>query len=290
MDTANLSAFLSVAEHASFSRAAEQLHLTQPAISKRVAALEQQLGVRLFDRIGRHVSLTEAGQALRPRAKQILDTLSDTRRALGNLSSQVHGRLSLATSHHIGLHRLPPVLRNYTATYPEVALDIDFLDSEVAYDKVLHGEMELAVITLAPTIEAPLVAQTVWDDPLDFVAAPEHPLAGLQRVGLAQLAEYPAVFPGVNTFTHRVVSQLFEQHSVTPQISMSTNYLETIKMMVSIGLAWSVLPRTMLDDQVVTLNLPEISLQRQLGVIWHSGRTLSNAARALVGQLQLQRR
>lgn len=286
MDTANLSAFLAVAEHASFSRAAEQLHLTQPAISKRIATLERQLEARLFDRIGRHVTLTEAGRALKPRAQQIISTLKDTKRALGNLSSHVQGRLSMATSHHIGLHRLPPVLRRYTADYPDVALDIDFLDSEVAYEKVLHGEIELAVITLAPIIEAPIMAQAVWNDPLDFVVAPEHPLAGLERVDLTQLAAYPAVFPGINTFTHKVVSQLFQQRGVTPQISMSTNYLETIKMMVSIGLAWSVLPRTMLDNQVHALHVPDVALQRQLGVIWHSGRTLSNAGRALVQQLE----
>ncbi|MAK74254.1 MAG: LysR family transcriptional regulator, partial [Pseudomonadales bacterium] len=92
MDTANLQAFLAVAETGSFSRAAEQLHLTQPAVSKRIAMLEQQLDARLFDRIGRHVSLTEAGMALKPRAEQVLSLLNDTRRALSNLSSEVSGR------------------------------------------------------------------------------------------------------------------------------------------------------------------------------------------------------
>lgn len=148
------------------------MHLTQPAISKRIATLEQQLSARLLDRIGRHVTLTEAGRALKPRAEQIISALSDTHRALSNLSSRVQGRLSLATSHHIGLHRLPGVLRTFTLNYPEVALDIDFLDSEVAYDKVMHGEIELAVITLAPAIEPPIVGRIIWNDPLDFVVAP----------------------------------------------------------------------------------------------------------------------
>ncbi|HDZ57167.1 MAG TPA: LysR family transcriptional regulator [Pseudomonas xinjiangensis] len=286
MDTANLSAFLAVASSGSFSRAAEELFLTQPAISKRIAALELQLEVRLFDRIGRHISLTEAGRALKPRAEHILNTLSDTRRALSNLSSTVQGRLSLATSHHIGLHRLPSVLRSYTKAYPEVALDIRFLDSEVAHEKVLHGEVELAVVTLAPRVEPPIIATRIWEDALDFVVAPEHPLADYKSVSLMQLAEFPAVFPGPNTFTHRVVSQLFEQHGVNPYISMSTNYMETIKMMVSIGLAWSVLPRTMLDEQVKSLVVPDVSLTRQLGCIWHSGRTLSNAGQALIALLQ----
>lgn len=107
MDLANLNAFIAIAETGSFSGAGERLHLTQPAISKRIAGLEQQLKVRLFDRLGREVGLTEAGRALLPRAYQILNVLDDTRRALTNLTGEVSGRLTLATSHHIGLHRLP---------------------------------------------------------------------------------------------------------------------------------------------------------------------------------------
>ena len=289
MDLANLNAFIAIAETGSFSGAGERLHLTQPAISKRIAGLEQQLKVRLFDRLGREVGLTEAGRALLPRAYQILNVLDDTRRALTNLNGEVSGRLTLATSHHIGLHRLPPLLRAFTRQHPQVALDIQFLDSEVAYEEILHGRAELAVITLAPETREPVHAVAVWDDPLDFVAAPEHPLARNGAVTLADVALHPAVFPGGNTFTHHIVQRLFEAQGLTPNIAMSTNYLETIKMMVSIGLAWSVLPRTMLDDQVVRLPLPGIQLQRRLGYILHRERTLSNAARAFMALLDAQR-
>ncbi|AJE20878.1 LysR family transcriptional regulator [Azotobacter chroococcum] len=285
MDLANLNAFIAIAETGSFSEAGERLHLTQPAVSKRIAALEQQLQVRLFDRLGREVRLTEAGRALLPRAYRILSVLEDTRRALNNLNGDVSGRLTLATSHHIGLHRLPPLLRAFTRAHPQVALDIRFLDSEVAYEEILHGRAELAVITLAPETAAPVRAVKVWDDPLDFVAAPEHPLARNAQVSLADVARHPAVFPGGNTFTHHIVRRLFEGEGLTPSIAMSTNYLETIKMMVSIGLAWSVLPRTMLDDQVKPLTLPGIRLSRQLGYILHTERTLSNAALAFMALL-----
>ncbi|HLD68184.1 MAG TPA: LysR family transcriptional regulator [Pseudomonas sp.] len=289
MDLASLNAFIAIAETGSFSGAGERLHLTQPAISKRIAGLEYQLKVRLFDRLGREVSLTEAGRALLPRAYQILNVLDDTRRALSNLSGEISGRLTLATSHHIGLHRLPPLLRAFTRAHPQVALDIQFLDSEVAYEEILHGRAELAVITLAPETHAPVRAVPVWDDPLDFVAAPEHPLARSGAIELADVARHPAVFPGGNTFTHHIVSKLFAAQGLTPNIGMSTNYLETIKMMVSIGLAWSVLPRTMLDDQVARLPLAGIQLERQLGYILHTERTLSNAAKAFMALLDEQR-
>lgn len=285
MDMANLSAFIAVAECSSFSAAGERLHLTQPAISKRIAGLEQQLNVRLFDRLGREVGLTEAGRALLPRAYQILNVLDDTRRALTNLAGEVGGRLTLATSHHIGLHRLPPLLRTFTRQYPDVALDIQFMDSEAAYDEILHGRAEIAVITLAPEPHALLQAVPIWRDALDFVAAPEHPLARSSGVTLAEVARHSAVFPGGNTFTHHIVQRLFESQGLTPNIAMSTNYLETIKMMVSIGLAWSVLPRTMLDEQVAPIALEGIQLSRQLGYILHTERTLSNAAKAFMALL-----
>lgn len=282
MDLATLNAFIAIAETGGFSTAGERLFLTQPAVSKRIASLEQQLDVRLFDRIGREVTLTEAGRALLPRAYQIINVLDDTRRALTNLNGEVSGRLTLATSHHIGLHRLPPLLRKFTQQYPDVALDIQFLDSEVAYEEILHGRAELAVITLAPKPHPLVRAVAVWDDPLDFVAAPEHLLARSEKVSLADIALHPAVFPGGNTFTHHIVQGLFQAQGLTPNIGMSTNYLETIKMMVAIGLAWSVLPRTMLDAQVARIAIPGIQLRRQLGYILHTERTLSNAACAFM--------
>ena len=285
MDLASLNTFIAIAEQRSFSLAGARLHVTQPAISKRVASLEDLLGVRLFDRIGRETRLTEAGQALLPRAYRIVNELEDARRALSNLSGTVSGRLSLATSHHIGLRRLPPLLRAFTKDYPEVMLDIRFLDSEVAYADVLHGRCELAIITLSPHCEPPLEAVKVWQDDLDFVVAPDHPLAQRKHISLADLCAYPAVFPGSHTFTRKIALQLFDQAGLTPHISMSTNYMETIKMMVSIGLAWSVLPHSMLDDSVVRLPITDASLSRDLGYIVHTERTLSNAAQAFMQML-----
>ena len=288
LDLKTLRLLVAVCDHGNIKQAAAQEHIEPSAISKRIAGLEQQLKVRLFDRLGREVGLTEAGRALLPRAYQILNVLDDTRRALTNLTGEVSGRLTLATSHHIGLHRLPPILRTFTREYPNVALDIQFLDSEVAYEEILHGRAEVAVITLAPEPHHLVRATPVWDDPLDFVVAPEHSLISNGHVSLADIAGHPAVFPGGNTFTHHIVSRLFEAQGLTPNIAMSTNYLETIKMMVSIGLAWSVLPRTMLDDQVASIALPGIQLSRQLGYIVHTERTLSNAARAFMSLLDAQ--
>lgn len=286
MDLANLQAFIAVAEQGSFSLAGEKLHITQPAVSKRLATLEEQLETRLFDRLGREVRLTQAGEVLLPRAYRIVNELEDSKRALHNLQEGVSGRLTLATSHHIGLRRLPPILRQYTSNYPQAVLDIRFLDSEVAYNDVLQGRCELAVITLSPRQIEPVQSMCVWQDELAFVAAHEHPLSKQAPISLHDLCQWPAVFPGSQTFTSKIVLELFQQQKLTPNIHMHTNYMETIKMLVSIGLAWSVLPRTMLDHDLCELQLPGVRLVRDLGYILHPERTLSNAARAFINLLQ----
>ena len=290
MDTHSLQAFLAVTEHGSFSAAAEALFLTQPAISKRIALLEEQLGARLFDRIGRQVHLTEAGRALLPRARGILRDMDDTVRAISNLSGDVSGTLRIGTSHHIGLHRLPPVLRRFSRQYPQVQLDIHFIDSEEAWEGVLHGDLELGVVTLPPEPDPRVKSAVIWDDPLVFMAAPEHPLAQEKQVTLAMLTGYSAILPSPVTFTRRIVENLFDEHRLTLNISMSTNYLETIYMMVGIGLGWSVLPATMLDGAVQALPVTTELPQRQLGYVMHPARSLSNAGRHFLDVLQAEAR
>lgn len=285
MDIQNLRAFIAVAEAGSFSLAAEKLHLTQPAVSKRIAQLEEQLGAALFDRIGRNTSITEAGAALLPHARSVLAELQAAEQSVRDLAGEVAGRLSLATSHHIGLHRLPPVLSSFSAAYPGVQIDIDFMDSEQAYDLILHGEIELAVVTLSPEQVPKLVTQPVWHDPLDFMAQREHPLAGAESLSLECLSEHPAILPGLNTYTGQIVKRLFDQRGLPLNVSLATNYLETIRMMASVGLGWTVLPRSMRDATLVSLPVRNADISRSLGVVYHEGRSLSRAARAFMTTL-----
>ncbi|MYM62734.1 LysR family transcriptional regulator [Pseudomaricurvus sp. HS19] len=296
MDTQHLKAFLTVARSGSFTTAAQQLYLTQPAISKRIAALEELLDCRLFDRFGRSVTLTEAGKALLPRAEQILQSVADTELALANLAGEVRGPLRLATSHHIGLHHLPQILQTFTRAHPQVQLELDFIDSEQAYEALQRGDIELALVTLPD--EATRAAMSgvealpLWHDPLSLVVAPDHPLALSGASSLAQLANYPAILPAAHTYTSRRVQALFESHHLTLNTTMATNYLETIKMMASIGLGWSALPDTMLgssDPALAILDIAGVQLSRTLGCVSRPDRTLSNAARAFLTDLQATR-
>lgn len=284
MEMTALQAFLAVAEHGSFSRAADALFLTQPAVSKRIAALEDELRAPLFDRMGRRVRLTEAGETLRPHARRVLGELEASRQAVADLQGQVGGRLRIGTSHHVGLHRLPPILRSYSAAYPDVELDLHFMDSEQACFAVDRGELELAVVTLPQQPADTLTAERLWDDPLDIVVGPEHPLAAVARVDAETLSAYPAILPAPTTFTRRIVAAALRPRGQQLRVAMETNYLETIRMMVSVGLGWSALPRSLNEGDLVALEVPGLSLRRELGLVQRLGRSLGNAAAAFVGE------
>ncbi|MEX2475496.1 LysR family transcriptional regulator [Marinobacter sp.] len=281
MDANSLKAFLTVVDQGSFSEAAEILHLTQPAISKRLAALEHQLGTPLLDRSHRQLRLTDAGARLLPHARRILDEIHNARMALSTDSAAIEGELQIIASHHIGLHHLPNWLRRFTREYPGVSLSLQFMESDAAYEQMRKRNAELAFVTLSDSMASQFTVFDQWSDPMAFVAGPEHSLARTGAPTLSDLASYPALLPDTTTATYRVVSRLFLEANLPLHPQMPTNYLETIKMMTSVGLGWSVLPLSMVDDSIRRLDLG-FPVTRVLGAVGLTGRQLSGAARALI--------
>jgi len=285
MDIQNIRAFLMVAETQSFSRAAEKLFLTQPAISKRIATLEDSLDCQLFDRLGKNIQLTQAGQALIPSYQRILSEINETRRIISTLRSEVSGHLKFGTSHHIGLHRLPPILKQYTRLYHQVELDIQFMDSEQAAALILKGSIELALITLPDEIENHLSTIPVWTDTMFCVVAKDHVLAKQKYVTIKQLSEHGVLLQAQSTHTRDIIDQALK---LNPEIKiiMESNYLETIKAMIQNGLGWGVLPESMIDGSLHRLNIKGVKMERHLGVLLHASRTLSSSANALLETLK----
>ncbi|MGJ8648196.1 MAG: LysR family transcriptional regulator [Marinomonas colpomeniae] len=288
IDIAELLTFIKVAETGSFSEAGTQLFVTQPAISKRIAALESNLGVRLLDRIGRQVQLTEAGIRLLPKARKMAEDLQDIKRSMSLQMEGVSGELRISTSHHVGLRRLPKTLKKFQQDFPSAQLDIEFSQSEEAYQDVLKGRAELGIITLSNK-ENPLIESVpIWSDPLTCVVSKDHPLALSKNLNLTELAQHTCVLPNKNTFTRQIAEQVFGKQGLKPQVRMNTNNLETLAMLVSIGWGWSLLPSTLVDERLVVLNLPDLNVERKLGVIHHKQKTLSRAAIAFIELLKTE--
>lgn len=281
MNLAAFDAFIKVMETGSISMAAELLFITQPAVTKRIHTLENYFGVKLFESAGRGVQPTQAATSLLPKVKNWVNELNDIHHTLSHEQDQVRGTLKIGTSHHIGLHHLPPYLKQYTQRFSDVVLDVHFVDSEQAHEQVLSGDLELAFLTLPPVLDSRLEYITLWDDPLVFVTAPFHPLANKSKLKLKDLIEYPSFLPAAHTFTSQITLGEFDKQGLKPRVSMSNNSLESIRMLVAIGLGWSVLPSTLLNDELKQLDI-NLNMHRQLGVVWHPERTQSKALEELI--------
>ncbi|MGB2065137.1 MAG: LysR family transcriptional regulator substrate-binding protein, partial [Marinomonas gallaica] len=200
----------------------------------------------------------------------------------------VSGELNIATSHHIGLHRLPKTLKRFQLEYPQAEIKIEFTQSEDAHRQIIKGEAEIGIITLSSQSENMLNAIPIWSDPLQCVVSLDHPLAQLDDVDVIELSKYPCVLPHENTFTRQIAEKVFAVNNVRPQVKMNTNNLDTLAMLVSIGWGWSLIPSTVVNDQLAVVNLPALNVERKLGVIHHKQRTLSRAASAFIELLQAQ--
>jgi len=287
MDYDQLITFVTLAQTGSFSNTADKLNITQPAVSKRIALLETHLKCRLFDRIGKQNKLTAAGQLALDRINRILSENRELKNDIENLSQRITGHLIISTSHHIGLHRLPGILKQYVKLYPDVELDMRFRDSEIAFDDVLHGKSALAIATLPAVItDNRICSYPLWLDKLSLVCAANHPLTGIKVLKLKDLESYNAILPGDETFTRRIINQYFNTNRLSLNIAFETNYLETIKVMVASGLGWSVLPEILAGDDLHIIPLKSLKLTRMLGVMVNTQMSLTNSATAMINLLK----
>ncbi|MDH2272500.1 MULTISPECIES: LysR family transcriptional regulator [Moraxella] len=288
MNTTNLATFVAVMQTGSISGAAEKLYITQPAVSKRIKNLEDEFGTVLFDTVGRSIIPTASAHELLPFVRRWLDDYEACKASLQHAKEVASGRLVIGTSHHIGLHHLAPVLRRFIQTYPAVQLEVRFVDSEEAHKAVLEGEISLAFLTLPPTFDRRLNYHTLWSDPLYFVTGTLSSLAQKSKVSLLQLAHYPAILPAANTFTSQITLAEFAKHNLRPYATMSTNPLESIRMLVSVGLGWSVLPETLINQDLIKIDMAEnIELQRHLGLVTNPNLTRSASMQALLSMLSI---
>ena len=242
----------------------------------------------LFDTVGRSIIPTASAHELLPFVRRWLDDYEACKASLQHAKEVASGRLVIGTSHHIGLHHLAPVLRRFIQTYPAVQLEVRFVDSEEAHKAVLEGEISLAFLTLPPTFDRRLNYHTLWSDPLYFVTGTLSSLAQKSKVSLLQLAHYPAILPAANTFTSQITLAEFAKHNLRPYATMSTNPLESIRMLVSVGLGWSVLPETLINQDLIKIDMAEnIELQRHLGLVTNPNLTRSASMQALLSMLSI---
>lgn len=285
MELSSLEAFVAVAKQGSFSAAAKKLNLTQPAVSKRVASLEQQLATPLFNRVAKSISLTAAGERLMPKAQALLQQAQDMQRYALTLKQAVTGRLSMVMSDYIAGYRMVQVLQAFAQRFPQVKLDICFASATEAQQLLENQQVELALFSLPPSHNQSIETKTIWHDSLVYVVANNHPLANQDQPSLEQLSKFDCALPAANYEIYRMVKHTFTEQGLTVSVANQNDNLESIKALVKAGLVWSVLPESMFDNSLVKLPIRN-SLSREVVVGFSDQKKLSNAAQQMLITLE----
>src|ERR1051325_3649488 len=285
MDINQLEVFLAVAQEKSFSRAAEALHRTQPAVSQAIRRLETELGESLFDRSSKDGTLTAAGRVLFDFSQQMLNLRHHAHLAIRELRDLHRGKLALGANEYTVMSLLPliPVFR---ARHPHIKIEIKRSLASRIPGEIIGRDVEIGVVSFKPNDPA-IKSLSIGVDELALVVAPNHPLAGNKVVSVRDLGAESFIAHNVPSPYREKVIKTFEKHRTPLNISMEMPTLESIKRLVEEGMGVALIPRLAAQveierQQLVGLAVREMKLERRLHLIYRKGATLSHAAKAFL--------
>lgn len=286
MDLGQLEIFLRIAEEKSFSRAAEKMLRTQPALSIAIKRLEEELGEPLFDRSSKAGTLTEAGKILHSYAQRMINLRDEARRSIGELRGMHRGRLSIGANESTSLYLLPPLLIEYRRRHPQIKIEVYRNISERIPAEVLERNLDFGFLSFDPQ-HAALQAMEVYKDELVFVVHPKHELAGREMVTVRELGREQFIAHNVKTPARSRIFELFAQHRTTLNISIELSTLETIKAFVEREAGVAILPRLVVREELRTGRLVEVpvkgmKIEKVLRLVFRREQSLSHAARAFL--------
>jgi DNA-binding transcriptional LysR family regulator len=285
MDINQLEVLVAVAQKQSFSRAAEALHRTQPAVSQAIRRLELELGEALFDRSSKDGTLTAAGYVLNDFAQQILNLRHGAHAAIKELKDLHRGKLTLSANEYTVMYLLP-VIPLFRARHPHIKVEVKRGLASRIPSEILGRDIDIGVVSYKPGDSA-IASVPVMMDELALIVAPDHPLAHKAVVSVRELGAEPFIAHNVASPYREKVVRTFEKYKTPLNISMEMPTLESIKRLVEQGMGVALVPRLTAQSeiarkQVVALTVREMRLERRLYLIYRKGATLSHAARAFL--------
>ncbi|HZS09808.1 MAG TPA: LysR family transcriptional regulator [Blastocatellia bacterium] len=286
MDLSQLEIFLSIAHEKSFSRAAEKMLRTQPAISIAIKRLEEELGETLFDRSSKSGTLTEAGQTLYSYAQRMINLRDEALRAMGELKGMYRGRLSIGANESTSLYLLPPLLLKYREEHPHIRIEVYRNVSERIPSEVLERNLDFGFLSYDP-MHPSLESFEVYHDELVLVVPPKHPLAKNKQVSVRDLGKETFVAHNVKTPARDRIFELFAQHRTPLNISIELATLETIKEFVARNVGIAILPRLSVREELEACSLVEVpvrgmKIEKPLRLICRRESSLSTAAKSFL--------
>jgi len=286
MDLGQLEIFLCIADEKSFSRAAEKVRRTQPALSIAIKRLEIELGEPLFDRSTKGGMLTEAGRVLYSYAQRMVNLREEARGAINELRGMYQGRLTIGANESTSLYLLPQMLVEYRQRYPQIKIEVHRAVSERIPTEVYERNLDVGFLSYDP-IQTGLQSIEVARDELVLVVPPGHLLLEQKQVTVRDLGEYQFVAHNVRSPARDRIFDLFRDHQTPLHICVELSILETIKDFVSLGVGLAILPRLSVQEAIESGRLCSVpvegmKIEKTLRLVFRREETLSHAARAFL--------
>ncbi len=279
-----LATFRVVAKHSSYARAAEELHFSQPAVSAQIHQLEESMGVKLFDRIGRRTLLTQAGEELYHYSEKIFSLIEETLETMAALRSPHHGRLRVGADTTVGTYVVPKLLGKFRDLYPGVEITLEVVNRNYLVDDLINNRLDMVIMGKIPT-EVPVFAAPFAPNELVLIAPPTHRLAGCVNVPFADLAREHFLLREKGSGTRAALEEAFQEAGLPLLVSMQVGNNSAIKQGVAAGLGIALISRVAIDIELETrrlvmLDVEGFPIMRQWRLVHLQEKNLSATARA----------
>ena len=290
MDLATLKMLVSVAERGSVTAAAEERHLTQPALSVRLRKLQAELGVVLFETRGRRMRLTRAGEIVLDYARRFEGLETELGRELIDLEGLARGSIAMGTIDAASIYVLPRVFRRFRERYPAIDIAVEITSTVPLLQALRGGRLDFVIGTLPIDRGTDLEVHPIYRERLLLIVPPAHRLARKRTVEASELATEPFISFHEGSITRRLIERALGRRGVAPRVTIATDSPEAIRTLVAAGLGLAVLPEPVVRAELKrgSLAAPRVkglAIERTLGLVFPAGRYLPAAARAFLGVL-----
>ncbi len=289
MNMNQLRVFHAVATLQSFTRASEKLCLTQPGISKHIRQLEEWFGIRLFDRLGKKVPPTQAGEILFEATKTIFKIIDDAKARIDDLKGMTGGKLTIGASFTAGTYIVPGILGRFNQMYPGVVILLDISLSQRIAEKVISNELDIGFIG-APYEDERLITRKLRQDTLVLIVPKDHQWKNRKSIRVAELADQPFILSKKGSGTRTVIEKQVENAGVKIKKKIEFGNTEAVKKAVAAGIGISIISESAIMNELTaglikTVNISDCVLKRTFYFIYHKDKFRTNASKALINLL-----
>ncbi|MEJ5239188.1 MAG: LysR family transcriptional regulator [Limisphaera sp.] len=290
MQIESLKVFCDLAETQSFTKAAQINGVTQSAVSQQISSLERQFKSLLIERSKKKFRLTREGEVLYEYSKQIIATYEALHHRLQELKDIISGTVRVSTIYSIGLHDLPPYIKQFMKTYPTVTVQVEYRHADQVYEDVLGNVVDMGLVAY-PTKDGKLEIIPLRKTPMVVICHPEHPLAKVRNVKLKALNGEKFVGFRPDIPTRKALDRVMREHGVTVQYVMEFDNIETVKRAVEIGAGVSIVPQSTVTQEVtnrtlVAVTLEDGKIERPMAAVLKKNKVLSPAMKHFLALLK----